>query len=116
MSGGTTYLYELTAQAPGGPFGACHALDLPLVFGADPEGISTVLTGPQPPAEFTALGDLMRAEWLGFASHGEPGWLPYGTEHRTTRVYDLEPDVRSYPEEASMHLWERHMFDALGKP
>jgi para-nitrobenzyl esterase len=116
MSGGTTYLYELTAQAPGGPFGACHALDIPLVFGADPEGISAVLTGPEPPAEFTVLGDLMRSEWLGFASGGEPGWQPYGTEHRTTRVYDLQPDVRSYPEEASMHLWERHMFDALDLP
>jgi para-nitrobenzyl esterase len=116
MSGGTTYLYELTAQAPGGPFGACHALDIPLVFGSYGEGISAMLTGAEPPAAFTALGDLMRSEWLGFASGGEPGWQPYGTEHRTTRVYDLQPDVRSYPEEASMHLWERHMFDALGKP
>jgi len=116
MSGGTTYLYELTAQAPGGPFGACHALDIPLLFGSYGEGISAMLTGTEPPAEFTALGDLMRSEWLGFAACGEPGWQPYGTEHRTTRVYDLQPDVRSYPEEASMHLWERHMFDALHKP
>ena len=116
MSGGTTYLYELTAQAPAGPFGACHALDIPLVFGAYGEGISAMLTGAEPPAEFRLLGDLMRSEWLAFASGGQPGWQPYGTEHRTTRVYDLQPDVRSYPEEASMHLWERHMFDALDKP
>ena len=116
MSGGTTYLYELAAQAPAGPFGACHALDVPLVFGAYGEGVSALLTGPEPPEEFVALGDLMRREWLGFASCGQPGWAPYGTEHRTTRVYDLQPDVRSYPEEASMHLWERHMFDALSLP
>jgi para-nitrobenzyl esterase len=37
----------------------------------------------------------------------------YGTERRTTRVYDLQPDIAPYPEEASMHLWERHQFDAL---
>ena len=116
MSGGTTYLYELQAQAPAGPFGACHALDIPLLFGADSEGISAMLTGPEPPAEFTALGDLMRREWIAFASCGHPGWSPYGTEHRTTRVYDLQPDVRSYPEETSMRLWERHMFDALELP
>jgi para-nitrobenzyl esterase len=116
MSGGTTYLYELTAQAPAGPFGACHALDVPLVFGAYGEGISAMLTGPEPPAEFAALGDLMRREWLSFATCGHPGWSPYGTGHRTTRVYDLRPDVRSYPEETSMRLWERHMFDALGLP
>jgi para-nitrobenzyl esterase len=116
MSGGATYLYELTAQAPAGPFGACHALDVPLVFGAYGEGISAMLTGSEPPLEFVALGDLMRREWLDFATCGNPGWSAYGTEHRTTRVYDLQPDVLSYPEETSMHLWERHMFDVLDQP
>jgi para-nitrobenzyl esterase len=114
MSGGTTYLYELAAAAPAGQFGACHALDVPLVFGSYSDGIGLMLTGAEPPAGFVALGDLMRREWLSFAACGSPGWAPYGTEHRTTRVYDLQPDIRSYPEEASMHLWERHMFDALG--
>jgi para-nitrobenzyl esterase len=115
-AGGTTRLYELTAQAPGGPFGACHALDIPLLFGARSEGIGPMLTGPEPPAEFIALGDLMRREWLAFAACGDPGWPAYGTEHRATRVYDLQPDVASYPEETSMRLWERHMFDALELP
>jgi para-nitrobenzyl esterase len=116
MSGGTTYLYELAAQAPAGPFGACHALDVPLIFGTSGVGMSVMLTGSEPPPEFVALGDLMRREWVSFATCGSPGWSPYGTEHRTTRVYDLRPEVRSYPEEASMHLWERHMFDALDLP
>ena len=113
-SGGRTYLYELAAEAPAGPFGACHGLDVPLVFGAMGPGLSAMLTGPNPPAEFVALGDTMRREWLAFAATGEPGWPAYGTEHRSTRVYDLQPDVVSYPEEPSMHLWERHQFDALG--
>lgn len=115
-SGGKTFLYELTATAPGAPdmFGACHALDVPLIFGAWGKGIGAVLTGDQPPAEFAAVGDLMRNEWLRFATCGDPGWPGYGTERRTTRVYDLQPDVGPYPEEASMHLWERHQFDALG--
>jgi para-nitrobenzyl esterase len=116
MSGGTTYLYELTAHAPAGPLGACHALDVPLIFGSYTEGISLMLTGAEPPAEFVALGDLMRREWISFATCGTVGWSAYGTEHRTTRVYDLQPDVRSYPEELSMHLWERHMFDTLDLP
>jgi para-nitrobenzyl esterase len=113
-SGGTTHLYELRAQAPVGSFGACHALDVPLVFGAMSEGMGAILTGDKPPADFVALGDLMRREWLAFATHGDPGWSAYGTEHRTTRIYDLQPDVLSYPEETSMRLWERHLFDALG--
>lgn len=113
-SGGRTFLYELRAEAPGsgGVFGACHALDVPLVFG-DPGSLGVALIGDQPPEEFRALGDLMRSEWLRFAECGEPGWPVYGTERRTTRVYDLQPDIAPYPEEASMHLWERHQFDAL---
>jgi para-nitrobenzyl esterase len=114
MSGGATYLYELTAKAPGGPFGACHALDLPLIFGDYSDRGPLSLTGTEPPPAFVALGDLMRREWLSFAANGTPGWSPYGTGHRTTRVYDLQPDVRSYPEETSMRLWERHMFNTLG--
>ena len=94
--------------------GACHALDVPLVFGSAEQGMGAALTGEQPSPEFLALGDLMRSEWLQFAACGDPGWPVYGTERRTTRVYDLQPDVRPYPEEASMHLWERHQFDALG--
>jgi para-nitrobenzyl esterase len=78
------------------------------------QGIGAVLTGDKPPADFAAVGDLMRSEWIRFAATGDPGWPVYGAERRTTRVYDLQPDVGSYPEEASMHLWERHQFDALG--
>jgi para-nitrobenzyl esterase len=113
-SGGRTFLYELAAHAPGGPFGACHALDVPLVFGSVGEGLSAALIGPSLPAEFVTLGDTMRREWLSFAATGDPGWPAYGTEHRTTRVYDLQPDELSYPEETSRRLWERHQFDALG--
>jgi para-nitrobenzyl esterase len=114
-SGGRTFLYELRATAPvgDGMFGACHGLDVPLVFGTAGQGTGAMLTGGQPPADFTALGDLMRAEWVRFASCGEPGWALYGTEHRTTRIYDIPPDTGSYPEHTSMRLWQRHQFDTL---
>jgi para-nitrobenzyl esterase len=128
-AGGRTFLYELTYPAPAAPdvLGACHALDVPLVWGwrgveagpsgaadKDPAGINVMLTGPTPPADFTALGDLMRAEWLAFACCGEPGWPVYGTQRRLTRTYGRPPGVDPYPEETSMRLWERHQFDALG--
>ncbi|HSZ41014.1 MAG TPA: carboxylesterase family protein [Trebonia sp.] len=114
-SGGRTFLYELRAVAPAGDgmFGACHALDVPLLFGNDGAGIGSMLAGGQPPAEFRALGDLMRGEWVRFASSGEPGWAAYGTGHRTTRIYDIPADTVSYPEATSMRLWQRYQFDAL---
>lgn len=114
-SGGRTYLYELRAPAPAGGLmlGACHGLDVPLVFGTSGQGTAEFLTGRRPPSEFAALGDLMRAEWVRFASRGDPGWAAYGTGNRTTRIYDMPADIVSYPEEKSMRLWRRHQFDTL---
>src|ERR1700722_14759131 len=51
-SGGPPYLYELAAKAPRGPSGPGHGLDVPLVFGAMGTGLSAMLTGENPPAEF----------------------------------------------------------------
>jgi para-nitrobenzyl esterase len=114
-SGGTTFLYELRIAAPvnGGAYGACHALDLPLVFGTEAQGIGLQFTGGHASADFVALGEVMRGEWVRFATCGDPGWPSYGTQHRSTRIYDSPPDIASYPEDASMHLWERHQFDTL---
>lgn len=119
-SGGTTYLYELRAEAPtlDGALGACHALEVPLLFGPaapgeDETGMTDLILGDDPPGSLIALGDRMRDDWVRFAADGDPGWAPYGTGHRTTRVYDMPPDVLSYPEETSMRLWQRHRFNVL---
>jgi para-nitrobenzyl esterase len=131
-SGGRTYLYELTYRAPASPegLGACHSLDLPLIWGgreddgdgppqADAPAASdaerlNLLTGTPPPREFSDLGAIMRAEWLAFARSGAPGWPVYGTERRLARIYDRPAAVDPYPEETSMRLWDRHQFDSLG--
>jgi para-nitrobenzyl esterase len=115
-SGGATFLYELRIAAPvnGGVYGACHALDLPLVFGTEAQGIGLQFTGGHASADFVTLGEVMRGEWVRFAACGDPGWPSYGTQHRSTRIYDSPPDVAPYPEEASMRIWERHQFDTLG--
>lgn len=112
--GGTSYLYELTCSAPAAPeLGACHALDVPLVFGALGPGITEMLVGSSFPEWFGSLGELVRSEWASFVRSGSPGWQPYTAALRTTRVYDDPASTGPYPEETSMHLWERHHFDAL---
>jgi para-nitrobenzyl esterase len=114
VSGGTSFLYELTCAAPASPaLGACHALDVPLVFGVVAEGITGFIVGASPPPSFTELGDFMRSEWAAFVRDGTPGWQPYTAALRLTRVYDVASSLETYPEERSMHLWERHVFDAL---
>src|SRR6185437_11968259 len=111
-AGGPTFLYELSYPASVGGLGACHAIDVPLVFGVY-AGLGQILFGPEPPASAVALGDLMRAEWAAFAAIGDPGWPQYTPGSRLTRIFDDPPDVVPYPERASLHIWDQHRFGVL---
>jgi len=111
-AGGRTFLYEVRYPASVNDLGACHAIDVPLVFGNFPFPGETLL-GPEPPASAVALGDLMRRQWAAFAADGDPGWPPYAPGRRLTRIFDDPPDVTGYPEEASLHLWDQHRFGVI---
>ena len=69
--------------------------------------------GPDLADEAAHLSQVMRADWLSFASTGDPGWPRYERTARSTRVYDAEPTVQPYPEEASRQIWQEHRFDTL---
>jgi len=111
-AGGRTFLYQVSYEASEDGLGACHAIDVPLVFGVY-SGLGLLLFGPEPPAGAVALGDLMRSEWAAFAAGGDPGWPPYAPGRRMTRIFDDPPDVTPYPEHASLHLWDQHRFGVL---
>jgi para-nitrobenzyl esterase len=111
-SGGRTFLYEFRYPASQAGLGACHAIDVPLVFG-NYQSVGQMLFGPEPPAAAVALGDLMREQWTAFATDGDPGWPLYSPGSRMTRIFDDPPDVASYPEKASLHLWDQHRFGVL---
>ncbi|GIE29257.1 carboxylic ester hydrolase [Actinoplanes italicus] len=113
--GGRVHLYELAWTAPGmgGVLGACHGLDVPLIFGNLTAGQPAMLLGQPPTAETVALSAEMRSAWTRFAVNGEPGWAAYDVERRLTRVFDDGPAVMPYPEEVSRALWSGHSFDAL---
>jgi para-nitrobenzyl esterase len=112
--GGRAHVYELTWAAPanGGFLGACHGLDVPMVFG-NSSGFGSDLLGSTPPAEAGALSARFRSAWTAFASTGDPGWPAYDTERRLVQIFDTEPAVASYPEEASRRLWQHHTFGVL---
>ena len=116
-SGGRTHAYELTWPAPGfdGALGACHGLDVPLVFGTLRSGRPAALIGTAPAAleEAAALSARIRAAWIAFAADGDPGWPAYEAGQRLTQVLDTQPAVTAYPEEASALLWRDHPFAAL---
>ena len=113
--GGRAHAYELTWPAPGmgGAFGACHGLDVPLVFGNLDRGQPATLIGDPPPPEAEALSAAMRAAWTSFAAHGDPGWPTYDAGRRLVRRFDSASVVTADPEQASRLIWQGHPFLAL---
>ncbi len=114
-AGGRVHVYELTWPAPGmgGILGACHGLDVPLVFGNLDRGLPAMLIGDSPNPEAEALSAQMRAAWTAFAAVGDPGWIAFDTEQRLTQLFDTHPTVVAYPEETSRLIWRDHRFPVL---
>jgi para-nitrobenzyl esterase len=57
-------------------FGACHGLDVPLVFGNLTVGQPARLIG-EPTAEAAGVSEQIRTAWTRFATDGDPGSPPY---------------------------------------
>ncbi|MEU9475637.1 carboxylesterase family protein [Streptomyces sp. NPDC048191] len=111
--GGGAHVYELTWPAPGsgGVLGACHTLDVTLLFGGYGADLGRLLfAGADVPAEAKQLSSRFRRAWTSFARTGDPGWPAYDTEARLVQVLDADPTVTAYPEERSRRLWEGHEF------
>ena len=68
-----TYGYLFTWQSPafGGSLGACHALDLPFVFGTVHHPAVQTFSGSG--EDVFALSSAMRASWTAFARSSDPG-------------------------------------------
>ncbi len=112
LGGARVWLYELCWGF--GPQGASHGLDTLLLFGtADLDGEVTT-AGPAAVAAAEQLSHLIRAEHLAFATTGDPGWTRFRTQQPTTRVYNPEPALVTYPEEQSRALWSHQQFGVLG--
>ncbi|WP_280216028.1 carboxylesterase family protein [Nocardia cyriacigeorgica] len=75
--GADVYRYRVHALHPDNPFGACHCLDLPLLFGDDAAWHDSAMLSPLRPAEVRAMGAPMRKQWGAFVHAGDPGWTPY---------------------------------------
>jgi para-nitrobenzyl esterase len=111
-AGGTAFLYELRWPAPalGGTLGACHGLDVLLLFGTFSSG-RLLLGEEEPSAEALTLAGEIRRAWTAFTSHGDPGWPTYRADQRLTRLLDADPSTAPYPEEPSRRIWNGHDLD-----
>jgi para-nitrobenzyl esterase len=89
--GGDVWAYRLDWAPAGSPLGACHCLELPLVFGTADAWAGAPMTAGADPAQQEALSALIRRSWLSFARGGEPaGGLPWPRydARRPTMIFD----------------------------
>lgn len=97
-----TYMYEFAWPSPG--LGAVHALEIPFVFDTLRPDLPLFgeMLGEHAPQ---ALGDLMHAAWVSFATHGDPGWPRYDLETRATMRFDTTSEVVTDPRRWERELW-----------
>jgi para-nitrobenzyl esterase len=107
-----TYSYLFTWESPamGGALGACHAVEIPFVFGnLDSPGMDR-FAGQGPAAD--ALSGLMMDAWLAFARTGDPAhsglgeWPAYEPSRRATMAFGPDTHVEDAPYEEERQLWE----------
>jgi para-nitrobenzyl esterase len=112
---GRTYLYEFAWPTPAadGVLGACHAIDVPFVFGTFDSPFARAWIGADPGAGANELSRRMRRSWLGFVTTGDPGWPAYESGSRRTKVWADTDAVVPDPEEVSRHIWANHAFGEL---
>lgn len=103
------YLFAWPSPAAGGRLGACHAIELPFVFGTLGAPHMERFSGSGPAAE--RLSEQVMGAWLAFAHDGVPAapglgpWPAYERGRRATMVLDAESRVIEDPGREEREAW-----------
>ncbi|MFP6664185.1 MAG: carboxylesterase/lipase family protein [Deltaproteobacteria bacterium] len=106
-----TFMYRFSWPSPAvrGRLGACHAVELPFVFGTlDAPGMDK-FAGTGAAAE--ALSSQVMDAWVAFARHGDPArggavdWAPFDALRRTTFDFAADSRVVERPGEERREAW-----------
>ncbi len=104
-AGGETWLYRFDhpAKETNSGFGACHAVEIPYVFGThrDP-GVGALLGSDIRDSVATAA----HGAWVAFVTDGDPGWASYTPTARTTGVITDGVTVVDDPDGDERALWD----------
>lgn len=98
------YLFTWASPALDGRLGACHALEVPFVFGRVDGPRAAPLVGAG--AEARRLSERMMDAWLAFARDGDPGWPAWDDAKRATMVLGRESALAWDPDGAERRIWE----------
>ncbi|MGI9431740.1 MAG: carboxylesterase/lipase family protein [Myxococcota bacterium] len=107
------YLFEWTPRLGGRRVGACHALEIPFVFGTLRHPLVRPVLGTG--SEARGLSRSMQESWLSFARSGRPEavelpeWEPYEPGRRATLVLGQRSHVAFAPAEDERRFWSHHL-------
>jgi para-nitrobenzyl esterase len=84
-----SYVYQFAWKSPiyEGRLGACHALELPFVFGTVDHPAARVVLGEE---AVDGLSAEIRSAWVAFAETGAAPWLSYSADNAAYRRFDTE--------------------------
>ncbi len=107
-----TFNYLFTWQSPGfdGNLGACHALEIPFVFGTLDLPNMDQFSGTGPDAD--ALSEKMMDAWIAFARNGNPNhegimeWPSYDAKKRATMFFGKENKVVNAAFDEERAAWD----------
>lgn len=104
-----TFMYQVRWAGGDPRLGACHAVDLALMFGTLSLPGIAVLSGAGPDAE--RLAEQIQDAWAAFARTGNPShvrlppWPRYETHHRATLIFDRSPYILNGPAAREREAW-----------
>ncbi|MFG3616912.1 carboxylesterase family protein [Nocardia sp. NPDC047654] len=87
-AGARVYCYRVEQLHPANPYGACHCIDLPLLFADGDTWHDAAMLAPLTAAEIDALGHRTREYWGEFVRTGriaDAGWAPHRPGSRIVR-------------------------------
>ena len=107
-----TYMYLFTYDSPArrGSLGACHALELPFMFGTLDAPTQDKFAGTGPVVE--KLSANMMDAWIRFTRSGDPShagigaWQTYDASQRATMIFGRDSALAFAPFEEERKAWE----------
>jgi para-nitrobenzyl esterase len=102
-AGGAVWMYRLDWRTGVRGMGACHGLDVPLVFDDVDNPYFRLFLG-RDTLRARGVATAMHDAWVRFV-HGEPAWCRYEPERRTTMLFDTASRPVDDPDRDERLLW-----------
>ncbi|MEN8158613.1 MAG: carboxylesterase/lipase family protein [Myxococcota bacterium] len=123
--GGSVHSYLVTWRAPAArrALGACHAIEIPFVFGNEGNPLARPFSGLS--RDGARFGRRIRRAWLSFARRGDPShdrlptWPRYRPDERATMVLGRRCSLADAPLDAERELltsWRALRMASVGRP